>query len=170
MVGKLGGRAGRRSNGKCRLRGIMETDYEVRIERPVEDVFAVVAAVDRYDEWLEPSETYVRAELVDDEPIKRGTTYLDYQSHGVVMPGEVHIYEPPLRIGFRQQLSMPLGAKVAVRIEYTLTPDGDGTCVLRHHFFRMPLLLRPMELVLKGKVIKENDRIVAALKRAVEAS
>ncbi len=146
----------------------METNYEVTIDRPVDDVFAVLSAVERYHEWLPPSETFVRTELADDQPIKQGATYVDYQTYGVEMPGEVHIYEPSNSIGFRQQLPMPLGLTVSVRIEYTLTADGDGTRVQRHHVFRLPLLLRPMELLLKGKIVKENNRIVAALKCAVE--
>ncbi len=148
--------------------GIMERDYEVRIARPVEDVFAVLAAVDKYHEWLPPSDVYVRTELVADEPIKLGAEFVDFQARGMKMPGEVHIYEPPRLIGFRQQLKMPLG-KIAVRMEYTLTGDGDGTHVVRHHVFKMPLLLRVAELFLKRKIIDENERIVAALKHAVES-
>ena len=87
----------------------METNYEVTIDRPVDDVFAVLSAVERYHEWLPPSETFVRTELADDQPIKQGATYVDYQTYGVEMPGEVHIYEPSNSIGFRQQLPMPLG-------------------------------------------------------------
>lgn len=146
----------------------VKTTYEVTIDRPIEDVFAVLAAVERYHEWLPPSETFVRTELADDEPIKQGATYIDYQTKGVQMPGSVHLYQPPTRIGFSQQLSLPLGARVFVTMEYTLTSDGNGTHVLREYVFRMPLLLRPMERVLKGKILEENDRIVAALKRALE--
>ena len=148
----------------------MERDYEITIDKPVEDVFAVLAAVERYHEWLPPSETYIRCELESDEPIKQGSKFVDIQSHGVKMPGEVHIYDPPHRIGFRQRFAAPLGAEVRVRMEYTLKPDGDRTHVVRHHVFQMPLLLKPMELVLRSKIIAENDRIVACLKTAAESA
>ncbi len=75
---------------------------------------------------------------------------------------------PPTRIGFRQRYPVAFGAQISVRMEYTLTADGGGTRVSRRHVFKMPLLLRPMELFLKGKIITENERILAALKRAVE--
>ena len=146
----------------------MERDYEITIDKPVEDVFAVLAAVEKYNEWLPQSDTFVRTELAKAEPIEMGATFVDYQAHGVEMPGEVHIYDPPTRIGFRQHHPVAFGAQISVRMEYTLTADGDGTHVRRHHVFRMPLLLRPMELILRGKIITENERIVAALKRAVE--
>ncbi len=146
----------------------MKRDYEIRILRPVGEVFAVLAAVEKYHEWLPTSETYVRTAVVD-EPIKEGSEYIDYQSHGIEMPGVVHIYEPPQRIGFRQGMKMPLGSQLAVRIEYTLMPDGAGTHVVRRHIFKMPLLLRVAELVLRSKIIRENERIVAALKCAVES-
>ena len=146
----------------------MERDYEVGIERPVEDVFAVLSAVEKYHEWLPPSDIYLRTELADDEPIKQGAKYVDIQK-GAKMPGEVHIYEAPRRIGFRQRLKMPLGSQLKVRIEYTLIADGNGTHVVRHHVFQLPLLLRPAVLLLRSKIITENERIVAALKRAVES-
>ena len=72
------------------------------------------------------------------------------------------------RIGFRQRFKLPLGTEITVRIEYALETDGNGTRVIRHHVFRMPVLLRVAELFLKGKIITENQRIVQALKRAVE--
>ena len=43
----------------------METDYEVTIDRPAEEVFTVLAAVERYHEWLPASDTYVRTEIAD---------------------------------------------------------------------------------------------------------
>ncbi len=146
----------------------MERDYEITIDKPVEDVFAVLAAVEEYHQWLPPSEVFIRTELARDEPVKVGATFIDYQKHGIEMPGEVHIYEPPTRIGFRQRYPVAFGAQISVRMEYTLTADGGGTRVSRRHVFKMPLLLRPMELFLKGKIITENERILAALKRAVE--
>ncbi len=146
----------------------MERDYEVRIERKLEDVFSVLEAVQDYHQWLPPSDTYLRTALTEDQPISKGAEYVDYQTQGVEMPGEVHIYEPPRRIGFRQRFKLPLGTEITVRIEYALETDGDGTRVIRHHVFRMPVLLRVAELFLKGKIITENQRIVQALKRAVE--
>ena len=93
--------------------------------------------------------------------------YVDYQK-GIEMPGEVHIYEPPRRIGFNQRMKLPLGAEIATRMEYTLEADGNATRVVRHQVYKLPWLLRPAKLILKGKIIKENRRILDALKREAE--
>jgi uncharacterized protein YndB with AHSA1/START domain len=148
----------------------MECKIEIRIASAVERVFALLAAVERYDDWLPPSDAFIRVELVRDGPIQIGTAFVDYQTHGIEMPGEVHIYEPPRRIGFRQRMKLPLGAEISTRMEYTLEADGDGTRVVRHQVFTIPWLLRPIELIAKGKMIKEVRRILDALKRAAESA
>jgi uncharacterized protein YndB with AHSA1/START domain len=147
----------------------MECEIEVRIESAVERVFAMLASIERYDEWLPPSDAFVRVELVRDEPIQVGAAFVDYQTHGIEMHGEVHIYDPPCRIGFHQRMKLPLGAEISTRMEYTVEADGDGTRVVRHQVFAIPWLLRPIELIAKGKMIKEVRRILDALKSAAES-
>ena len=146
----------------------MECETEVRINGTAERVFAVLVGLARYPDWLPPSETFVRIGLALDEPIRAGSTYIDYQTHGIEFPGEVHICEPPRRIGFRQQKKLPFGAEISTQMEYTLEAGEADTRVVRHQVFTMPWLLRPMELIAKGKILKENRRILNALKRAVE--
>ena len=148
----------------------MERDYEITIDRPVGNVFAVLAAVERYHEWLPPSKTFIRVELDVDEPIKLGSTFIDIQRKGSTMRGEVHIYDPPHQIGFRQASPLPLGSAIKVRMEYTLKPEGNRTHVVRHHVFDVPFLLRPTMLYLKPMIITENRRIVERLRSFCEGS
>ena len=148
----------------------MDFDTEVRVEASVDEVFAVLAAVERYHDWLPPSDTYVRTQLANDNPIEEGAVYVDHQKMGMEMRGEVHIYDPPSRIGFRQTKELPCGAQISTRIEYTLTADQDGARVARHQVYTVPWPMRPLQPILRRKIVHENRRILGALKAAAESA
>jgi len=145
----------------------MQTDYELVVGRATSEVFDVLAAVDRYHEWLPPSKMYVRTELTGE--MGQGCEYVDHHSGGGSMSGVVHIYEPPTRIGFRQERRIAFGRAV-IRVEYTLKSDGAGTHILRHHAFDTSLHLRPGEWIFKKRLVAENERVMHALAKLLEGS
>ena len=105
-----------------------------------------------------------------DDPQHAISVFRAALSHGIEMLGEVDVYDPPTRIGFRQAKGLPFGAVVTVRIDYSIEEDEQSTLVVRNQVFRMPWLLRPMEMVARPKVIAESRRILGALKRNVESN
>lgn len=146
----------------------MERTFKITINKPVEDVFARLADLERNDEWMPSSDMYDHTELESEPPVKKGSKFVNIPSNGVKMPGVVHIYDPPHRIGFNMVMPFVLWFKCSSVIEYTLKPDGDRTHVERHAIFTMPLLLKPLELLIKNKLIAENTRVLECLKTAVE--
>lgn len=143
----------------------MESDYQLTVERPVDEVFAVLAAVDRYADWLPPSAMYVRTEI--DSEVREGCEYVDHHADGGSMRGVVHIYDPPHRIGFRQERRVALGRAI-VRVEYTLTAGDGGTRIHRRHVFSTSWHLRPAVWLLGKRLRRENQRVMEALEKALD--
>jgi len=86
-------------------RGSTTVRYETRttIDRPIGDVFALLADLDGYTTWMRRTGLFRRAGQTSDEPLRLGTTYFDATRMGT-FHGEVTDYEPPARIGFRETL------------------------------------------------------------------
>lgn len=140
--------------------------FTTTIHAPVERVFDLIAQIDRYGEWLPPSNTFKEVREVSDRPVRAGTTYID-QGQSTPMRGHVTVYERPTRIGFAQAQNMPLG-RLAVETTYTLVATASGTHVTRDFQFHtggLLLLIRPL---LAGVLRQENERILAALKGYAE--
>ena len=144
--------------------------YETRttIDRPIDDVFARLADVDRYGTWMRRTGLFRRSGQTSDGPLGLGTAYFDATRMGTFR-GEVTRYDPPTRIGFTETLRWFGSELMEARPEYILDADGDKTTV--HHvaegeLFGMMRLMKPLAGLLARS---ERARTVEALRRSLES-
>ncbi len=94
----------------------------VRIDRPAEEVWSVIADLDTHTKWR-PSVREFRK--VSDGPLGVGSRIrevLDWRGREIVIDDVVTAFEPPQRLGIRG------GWKAAdFEVDFRLEPDGDGT-------------------------------------------
>lgn len=139
-----------------------ELHFETVIQRPIEDVFALIADLPGYGKWLSSSSLYASVVHISDDPIKLGTKYVD-SGKTTRMVGAVTVFEPPKRIHFRQSTTSLFGT-LDVEAQYTLTSTDDGTRVARHMVIRPSGGFQFLQGFLLGSIRKESERILAAMK------
>ena len=100
------------------------------IDRPIGDVFARLADVDRYGSWMRRTGLFRRSGQTSDGPLGLGATYFDATRMGTFR-GDVTAYEPPTRIEFRETLHGFGADLMEARPEYILEADQGRTIV--HH-------------------------------------
>jgi uncharacterized protein YndB with AHSA1/START domain len=144
--------------------------YETRttIDRPISDVFALLADLDGYRTWMHRTGLFRRSGQTSDGRLGLGTAYFDATRMGTFR-GEVTDYEPPARIGFRETLRWFGSDLMEARPDYTLEAHGDKTIV--HHvaegeLFGMMRLMKPLAALLARS---ERDRTVDSLRRSLES-
>jgi uncharacterized protein YndB with AHSA1/START domain len=147
--------------------------FTTQIEGPPQTLFDLVADMPNYGRWLPGSEAFGATTQVTPYPVRLGTTYLDAGSLGQ-RPGSVTEYNPPSRIAFHHTMLLkkgPLTANLDIHIRYAFQAAGSGTSVIRTLDFtiEMPFLLRIVKPIILSGLRKENIRILAELKRCVEA-
>ena len=126
-----------------------------------------------YGRWLSGSQAFGGTTEVSPYPVCLGTTYLDAGPAGQ-RPGSVTEYDPPRRIAFHHTMLLkqgPLTADIDVNVRYTFEPIEGGTLVIRNLdlTIEIPGLLRLAKPLVLHAFRKENLRILAELKRYVEA-
>src|SRR3954447_8294667 len=144
--------------------------YETRttIDRPISDVFALLADLDGYRTWMRRTGLFRRTGQTSDGPLGLGTAYFDATRMGTFR-GEVTDFEPSVRIGFRETLSWFGSHLMEARPAYVLEADQDRTIV--HHFaegelFGMMRLMKPVAALLAKS---ERARTVKSLRRSLES-
>jgi uncharacterized protein YndB with AHSA1/START domain len=146
--------------------------FTARIEGSPETIFDLVADMPNYGRWLPGSEAFGGTTEVPPYPVCLGTTYLDAGPAGQ-RPGSVTEYDRPKHIAFHHTMLKvgPLTANVDVHIRYTFEPAGHTTSVVRalDLTIRIPGLPKVAEPLVVWAFRKENVRILAELKRYVEA-
>ena len=123
-----------------------------------------------YGRWLPGSQAFGSTTQVVPYPVRLGTTYYDAGPAGA-RPGSVTEFDPPRHISFRHTMALKLGpfsGDADITIRYTFEPLGRVTRVIRalDMALQVPVLLRPFVIYAFNK---ENVRILAELKRHVEA-
>src|SRR3954447_96631 len=95
--------------------------YETRatIDRPISDVFARLADLDRYRTWMRRTGLFRRSGQTSAGPLGPGATYFDATRMGTFR-GDVTRYEPPTRIEFRETLRWFGADLMEARPEYIL--------------------------------------------------
>lgn len=137
------------------------------IRRPVEVVFDRLADLPGYDRWMHRTGLFRRSGSTSQEPVGKGTTYVDKTWMGT-FDGEVTEFTPPTRIAFRETVRWFGSARFEARPAYTLDADGDATVVHHvavgelHGWMRM---MKPMAAVL---AIWERRRTLSSLRRSLE--
>jgi hypothetical protein len=147
--------------------------FTTRIEGSPEIIFDLVADMPNYGRWLPGSETFGGTTKVSPYPVRLGTTYLDAGPAGQ-RPGSVTGYDPPKYIAFHHTMLLkkgPLAANIDVHIHYTIEPIKGPTYVIRDLdlTIQIPGPLKVAEPFVRYVFRKENVRILAELKRYVEA-
>jgi len=147
--------------------------FTAQIEGSPETIFDLIADMPNYHRWLSGSEAFGQTGEVSPYPVRLGTTYLDAGPAGQ-RPGSVTGYDPPRYIAFHHTMLLkrwPLTADIDVHIRYTLERQGHITRVIRvlDLAIQMPGLLKLAEPLVLSAFRKENQRILAELKRYVEA-
>jgi uncharacterized protein YndB with AHSA1/START domain len=147
--------------------------FTARIDAPPEIIFDLIADMPNYGRWLPGSQAFGGTTQVSPYPVQLGTTYLDAGPAGQ-RPGSVTAYDPPRRIAFHHTMLLkqgPLKADIDVNVRYQLEPAEGGTFVIRELdlSIQMPALLKVAEPLVRYAFRRENVRILAELKRYVEA-
>jgi uncharacterized protein YndB with AHSA1/START domain len=147
--------------------------FTARIEGAPETIFELIADMPNYGRWLSGSDAFGGTTEVKPYPVRLGTTYLDAGPAGQ-RPGSVTEYDPPKHIAFPHTMVLkkgPLGANIAVDIRYTFEPQERSTFVIRQFdlTIKIPGLLKVAEPLVIWVFRKENVRILAELRRYVEA-
>jgi uncharacterized protein YndB with AHSA1/START domain len=145
--------------------------YETRttIDRPISDVFALLADLDGYKTWMPRTGLFRRSGQTSDGPLGPGTTYFDATRMGTFR-GEVTDYEPSARIGFRETLTWFGSRLMEARPSYALEADRDTTIV--HHVAEGELfgVMRLMKPIAARLARSERTRTVESLKRSLESN
>lgn len=149
---------------------MIELEFEVEIERPIEDVFARLADIDRYREWLPKSLIFKGGGLVTPTAdVGLGTEFIDITPLGRLR-GTVTQFQPPARIGFEQTLRR-WGKPVFVsRPSYELTAWDPGTHVRHRGEVELSGSLAFTEPLVRRLALGERSRVVQELKRSFETT
>ena len=139
------------------------------INRPINDVFALLADVDGYNTWMHRTGLFRRSGQTSDAPLRPGTAYFDATRMGT-FHGEVTDYQPPTRIGFRETLRWFGHDLMEARPAYTLEADHDKTII--HHvaegeLFGIMRLMKPVAALLARS---ERARTIESLRRSLESN
>ncbi|MGB6946483.1 MAG: SRPBCC family protein [Bryobacteraceae bacterium] len=147
--------------------------FTARIQGSPEIIFDLIADMPNYGRWLSGSQAFGGTTEVSPYPVRLGTTYLDAGPAGQ-RPGSVTAYDPPRHIAFHHTMLLkqgPLAADIDVHVRYTLEPVEGETFVLRELdlTIQIPGWMKIAEPFVLYAFRKENVRILAELKRYVEA-
>jgi hypothetical protein len=147
--------------------------FTARIKGSPQAIFELIADMPYYGRWLPGSDAFGGTTEVSPYPVQLGTTYLDAGPAGK-RPGSVTGFDAPRFIAFHHTMLLkkgPLRADIDVHIRYTLEQEEQATLVIRDLDLAIEMrgLLKLLEPVVLSAFRKENVRILAELKRYVEA-
>jgi uncharacterized protein YndB with AHSA1/START domain len=83
---------------------VVRFESEVVVARPVGEVFARLADLPDYRRWMHRTGMFRRCSATSDDPVGKGTTYVDATRMGT-FEGEVTEFDPPHRIAFSETRS-----------------------------------------------------------------
>ncbi len=143
-------------------------EIETRIGRPPADVFAELAALERFPEWLIAS-GIVRVERLDGGPLAVGSRVRIAQTVGgrsTVLEGAITEFEPGRAFGLRGR--DPDG--VTIEIDAALAAEGELATRLRWTLrIGLPLRLRMFESMVGPQVRRAATLDLEAFKRRLES-
>ncbi|MDO8485665.1 MAG: SRPBCC family protein [Candidatus Limnocylindrales bacterium] len=143
-------------------------EIETRIGRPPAHVFAELAAVERFPEWLIAS-GIVRVERLDGGPLAVGSKMRIAQTVGgrsTVLDGAITDLEPGRAFGLRGRDR----DGVTIEIDSTLATEGDLATRLRWTLrIGLPLRFRMFESMVAPQVRRAATLDLEAFKRRLES-
>ncbi len=146
--------------------GVIEFELERLVHAPIERVFARLADIEGYNDWM-PRKGSIRRhtrQTSAGEPTL-GTTFLDETSLGRT-PGEIVDFEAPHRLVYHWWDRSRSGRlKVEGWPGYVLEAQGPDSTLVRHHA-RMQTygLYRAVTPVLRRLALRERTTTIEALK------
>jgi uncharacterized protein YndB with AHSA1/START domain len=107
---------------------MIRVEIEEIIARPIDDVFARLADIGSYPEWMPKTGLFLTCTQDDEGSVGVGTSYTEKTRLGTIR-GEVVSFVRPKRLVFRYVLR--LGRKTVMQGSpgYTLEPAGESTRV-----------------------------------------
>ncbi len=148
-----------------------EMQFTTDVNRPVADVFDLLADLPNYSRWLPPSDLFAELPKISDNPIKLGTTYID-QGQSTPLYGKITEFNPPTRLTFYQVSKFPVPgflANLTIQIRYSLEAENGGTKLTRDIQVNIGGLLKLLQSRLLSTIRHENERILAMMKAYLEA-
>jgi hypothetical protein len=142
---------------------MIEYKSDVIVNRPVQDVFALIKNVSRFDEWTEMNGT----RLVSGEKLHVGSqieTTIKFGPVHQTMTFEVIGYEENRRVAFKT-ISKGL---VAWDAEYLFMPEGDNTKVISSGQLKLNGLLKISEPLLAGEIQSGEAKELVKYKEILE--
>jgi uncharacterized protein YndB with AHSA1/START domain len=112
---------------------VFEFEVERTVNAPIDQVFARLADIDRYGEWMPKKGSMLKStEKTSPGEPGLGTTFLDDTTYGAT-PGEIVEFQPPTRLVFHWWDRAKSGkTKVEGWPGYTLTAQDAGTTLVVH--------------------------------------
>lgn len=145
----------------------IEARFEATIGRAAQDVFAHLAEVEQFPEWLVASGV-VRVERLDPGPLREGTRLRIEQriaGRATTLEGKVTQFEPGKRFGIRARDR----DGISVELEALLASEG-AACRLRWSVrLGLPLRYRLFESMAAPEVRRAAEADLERLKRRLEA-
>jgi ribosome-associated toxin RatA of RatAB toxin-antitoxin module len=142
---------------------MIEYKSDVIVNRPVQDVFALIKNVSRFDEWTDMNGT----RLVSGEKLHVGSqieTTIKFGPVNQTMTFEVIGYEENRRVAFKT-ISKGL---VAWDAEYLFMPEGDSTKVISSGQLKLNGLLKISEPLLAGEIQSGEAKELVKYKEIIE--
>lgn len=147
---------------------MIRVDVDAVIERPIEEVFARLVDIPRYNEWMPEDGLFVSCTQDSDGPVGVGTAYTDETRLGPV-EGEVQVFEPPHEVVFHYTGRLLGLHAIEGWPGYTLEPQGEAATRVHHHaearLFGPFKVLQPL---IQRIARAERRRTVDALERSLE--
>jgi len=150
--------------------GVIEFELERVVGAPVREVFARLADIEGYNDWM-PSRGSIRRLTEQTSPGEPGlgTTFVDTTTFGRT-PGEIAEFEPPHTLVYHWWDRSRRGR---LHMEgwpaYSLEASGDGATLVRHHAKIVTHgIYRPATPVLRRIAVRERTATMEALKASFE--
>lgn len=147
---------------------MLQLEIDEMIKCPIDQVFARLADISAYSQWLPPEGIFVSTRQLSQGPIGVGTTYRDRTTLGTFR-GEVIEFQRPTKIVFKHRLHW-LGIPVLETCPGYILEATEGGTKLHHtakgRLFGIFRLIRPRANHIARK---ERKRTVAELKASLES-
>lgn len=147
---------------------MIRLEFERTIDRSIDEVFARLADIDSYEDWLPHSLIFRGGRLVEsDQEVTTGTRFVDETPLGQFF-GEVTEFEPPTHIAFEQNLGRNDELVFSSRPAYVLESTEHGTKVSHYAEGELFGPMRLAEPIVWMLARNERKRTLETLKRSLE--
>jgi uncharacterized protein YndB with AHSA1/START domain len=143
--------------------------FETEIRGSPEAIFETIADLNGYHRWLGGSDSFESITEISPLPPGVGTTYVDAGPAGI-RRGTITEFDPPATIVFHQPMNVsgPIRGTIDIHVRCTLVQRGEVTQLTRDLTIQPKGLLMLAQPIVLRAFRRENERMLAALKRYIE--